>query len=270
MLLLFPLVLGCAQDPDAVSPTPEAPAGGITADDVLQRHLDASNQCALLTAENYTLQWEAVTTDKQSTAKQEKILQQGRQGKAFARLHQEIRPKIRFSGFGLSPDGTWWSAGDAGVQANLPEEVRKPLSVYLDPTPVCAFQARWADRDYVGEEDWEGHRAHHVRGTWADGTSTDMWFDTDTGLMVGAKTAVGENSDKIVMRKYNGYGDIKWPAEVFTTRIQGDLHVFTAQKLEKLDIAVEGFRDIGHPQVAAIIAERNKDLKQALSEKAPE
>lgn len=266
MLLLFPLVLGCAQDSAESPESPTVPAGEITADDVLQRHLDVSRQCDLLTADNYLFQWEAVVTDKQSTAKQEKIIQQGRQGRSFTRLHQEVRPKIRFSGFGLSTDGTWWSAGDAGVQANLPEELRKPLSIYLDPTPACAFQARWMDRAYVGEEDWEGHRTHHVRGTWQDGTSTDMWFDTATGLMVGAETKVGDSSDKIVMRKYAEHGGISWPEEVFTSRLQGELHLFTAQKLEKLEIGAEVFRDVGHEEVAVIIATRNQDLKKALGE----
>ncbi len=240
---------------------PLAPKGEITADAVLQRHLDESNQCALMVADNYYLEWESVTTDKKSASKLEKIVQLGRQGRTFARLHQQLRPKVRFTGFGLDPAGSWWSAGDLGVRVGLPEEVVKPLSVHQDPTPICAFQARWPERVYVGEEDWNGQRTHHVRGVWADGVVTELWFDTGTGLLAGTRTEAGTTTNTLVFKKYGDRAGMKWPEEVFSTRIDGDLHLYVAQKLKELRVNDPAFRDIGFDEVAVMVTQQVKALE---------
>lgn len=253
---------GCSEPVSTAPDEVLVPAGEITADGVLQRHLDVSNQCAILVADTYTFEWDTVVTDKKTTAKAEKVMQQGRQGTSFTRLHQQTRPTIRFTGFGLATDGKWWSAGDQGVKADLPVEVAKTLMVHLDPTPVCSFQARWSERTYVGEEDHKGARAHHVRGTWADGTSTDMWFDTTSGLLVGSKTEIEGLSNELVMKDYVEYDGVKWPEQVISSRVEAGLHIFVAEKLRRLTLDKPDFRDVGPAQIAALLATDAKERSE--------
>ncbi|MCA9568481.1 MAG: hypothetical protein KC656_11590, partial [Myxococcales bacterium] len=64
------------------------------------------------------------------------------------------------------------------------------------------------------------------------------------------------------MTKYILFNGIQWPSEVFSTRVDGDLHLLVAEKLQKLEVAPAGFRDIGHQEVAALLADRAKQARQ--------
>jgi hypothetical protein len=261
LLPLSSLLVGCAGEPE--TPPAEAPTLEITADQVLQRHIDVTKQCDLMVADSYLLEWEAVVTDKATTAKQERVLQQGRQGVSFMRAHQQTRPQQRFTAFGLSKDKTWWSAGDLGVRKDLPMDVAKTLMVHMDPTPVCSFQARWKDRQYLGEEDFGSERVHRVRGTWADDSTIELLFDVESGRLVQSETTMGALVNTLSYKKYEEHDGIQWPGEVISSRVEGPLHLFVAEKLLRLELNGESFKDIGHNEIAAVLAEQAKTRKAA-------
>lgn len=265
LVMFFALLFACGSTPSEV---PDAPVFTITADQVLQRHVEVSKQCDLLVADNYALEWEAVITDKATSAQQERILQQGRQGTSFTRVHQRTRPEVRFTAFGLAADKTWWSAGDLGVRKDLPESIAKTLMVHLDPTPICSYQARWKERTYVAEESFgTSERVHHIQGTWSDDSVIDLYFGVEDGLLRKTETRLGELTNTLEYTKYDDYDGIKWPGETISSRVEGPLHVFIAEKLLRLQVNNKDFRDIGYNEIAILLAQQAKKREVTAADK---
>jgi hypothetical protein len=209
-----------------------------------------------------------VVTDKQTSAKAERVVQQGRQGMSFTRMHQVVKPVQRFSAFGLSTDKSWWSAGDLGVKKDLPESIAKGLMVHLDPTPICSYQARWKERTYKGEVEFQGQRAHQVIATWADDTTIELWFSVSTGLLMGTRTQIGDQlSNTMSMTKYETHAGIQWPGEVISERVEASLKLAVAEKLRRLEVGNPTFRDVGPNEVAALLQAQSEAREKAAPEK---
>lgn len=255
------LLLACGGPPEA---PPEAAAP--TADEILSRHLAVTRQCDLLERDSFVFQWKASTRDGHSRDKVEQIRLQGRAGRSFTRIHQHRQPNVRFIAFGQTPEGQVWSAGDAGLQTELPPDVVASLKGQLDPTPLCNFGARWPVRTLVGPEMFQEFPAWKLELVWSDGTPTEMWFHRESGLLMGSRSRVADALSTTTLTDYAPIpcpacsGDVLWPRKETALREQGPLKITTEQVLEAFAIDAENFADIGPEQVAqAIVDARDGD-----------
>jgi hypothetical protein len=239
-----------AQQKPAADPTDDWP----TADQILLAHNRATNQCKLLEAENYKLQWAATTKDGHTNPTVEQIVHQGKPGYSFTRIHQRREPNVRFAAFGRTNDGKFWSASDGGVQPDLPEEVGASLAVGMNPTPACEYEKRWPRRELVGPEDREGTPTWHVELGWVDGTTSHMWFHRDRHVLVAAESSAGDTKTTTEMRDYFDFHGVIWPKAEVATRQEGPIAIQTVQQLENLAVDQDPFVDIGPKQVSAILA----------------
>lgn len=225
-----------------------------TADQILLAHNRATNQCDLLAHDNYKLQWSAVTEDGHTTPRVEQIVHQGQPGYSFTRIHQHREPNVRFIAFGRTKKGKFWSAGDAGVQTDLPEEIAASLAVGMNPTPACDYEKRWPERELVGPEDRDGTPTWHVQLGWVDGTTSDMWFHRDKHFLVAAESAAGTTKTVTEMRDYHDYHGVIWPKAEIATRQEGPIEIQTTQQLENLAIDQDPFAEIGPKQISVILS----------------
>ncbi len=230
-----------------------------TADQILLAHNRATKQCDLLSHDNYALQWQAVTEDGHTKPRVEQIVHQGQPGYSFTRIHQQREPNVRFIAFGRTRDGKFWSAGDAGVQTDLPEEVSAGLAVGMNPTPACDFEKRWPSRELVGPEDRDGTPTWHVELGWVDGTTSDMWFHRDKHFLVAAESAAGTTKTTTEMRDYHDYHGVIWPKAEIATRQEGPIKIQTTQQLENLAIDQDPFGEIGPKQISNLLAKIAKE-----------
>jgi len=225
-----------------------------TADQVLLAHTRATHQCELLEKESYKFTWSTVTEDGHREPRVEEVLHQGKPGFSYTRIHQQREPSVRFVAFGRTPQGKFWSAGDKGVQPDLPEEMVAPLLAGMDPTPVCNFEDRWPNRVLVGPEDRDGTPTWRVKVSWQDGTGTDLWFHREHDFLVASEASVGEVKTTTELSNYREFFGILWPGTEVAVRQEGPIKITTTQTLGTLAYDLADFKEIGPAQVSAILA----------------
>lgn len=222
------------------APAPVAAAaepGQPSADQVLQRFLDASNQCQVLTAETYRFVWQSIVTDKETLAMQEKVMHQGRQGLSFTKIHEQTRPSWGLSAIGRTPEGDYWSGTNQGIQTKiLDESLQRQMMQNLDPTPACNFEKRWAERVNLGSETYQDKDSWHLQLTWADGTASEAWFDKDEGLLRGMVTRRGTYELHQDMGEYAEINGVFWPREEKGREKRDGNMLLMARKLVSLDV----------------------------------
>ena len=232
----------------ATAPTAVSPA-----DAVLDRHNQVTKQCALLDRLTWRFEWEATTKDGHAAPSTSRIQYQGRNGLTFTRAQQQTAPAMRFVAFGRTPQGKYWSAGDGGVQADLPEAVSTPMAAAIDPTPLCAYLKRWPIRTLQGDETYQGQEASRVELQWADGSTTSMWFSKAEGMLIGSRSQVGDTITETTLHDYAEHAGVLWPGREVAKTKAGPLEVETEQVLSKLELDPKDYRPIGPEQVARIL-----------------
>lgn len=262
------LFLGCsapadpAPAPEPVAPAPVAPAdtNQPTADEVLERFITGSNQCKLLTAENYLLKWESATTDGQSLAYLEQVMQRGRQGQSFTRVHERTQPDWGFSAIGRTSEGTYWSATNGGVVHSITEpSVTATMMANLDPTPACAYEVRWKDRVNLGSDTYEGIDCWHLMLTWADNTATEAWFAKNDGMLIGMLTATEGFEQRRGMRDYAEHNGVFWPTNEKSRTVRGEETLTIASRLTALEVGQPQFTDLGPKHIEALLQKKVAD-----------
>lgn len=242
------------------APVPAATDGEVPgADAVLQRFLDASKQCDVLTADSYRMVWQAITTDNKMIAMQEKVMQQGRQGVSFTRLHERTRPDWGLSVIGRTPEGDYWSGTNQGiVHKILDPTLQAQMMQSLDPTPACNFEKRWPTRVNQGSEDYEGTPAWKLLLTWADGTATQAWFSKDDGLLLGMLTQREGYELRHGMSDYAEVGGVFWPKEEKSREQRGENVLISVRRLHQLSLG-QPIPTIGPDEVEAMLAQKVAD-----------
>ena len=231
-------------------------------DALLQAHLDKTRQCQIFTADTYAFEWDVITTDGKHLAFQERVRQQGRQGQTFTRIHQRNAPTWGFSAYGRTAEGKVWSAANGSVTYEITDPaIASSLIQNLDPTPLCAYQARFRDRNLIGEEEFEGQLAHKLLLRWQDGTETTAWIAKDTGLLAGTLTEKPGLQIQTGMKTYTSRGDVMWPAEERVRRTEGDTTFTSIHKLDVLELNPERFNDVGPQAIEALLAKYQADAE---------
>lgn len=234
----------------AVAPVPSAVS---PADAVLDRHNQVTKQCGVLDRLTWKFEWEATTEDGHAAPSKSRIQYQGRNGLTFTRAQQQTEPSMRFVAFGRTAQGKYWSAGDGGIQADLPEAMAAPMASAVDPTPLCAYLKRWPIRTLQGEEPYEGQDASRVELQWADGSTTSMWFSKADGMLIGSRSQVGDTLTETKLHDYAEHAGVLWPGREVATTKAGPLEVKTVQVLTKLELDPKGYVPIGPEQVARLL-----------------
>lgn len=244
-------------EPAAPPPPPPAPVLP-TADEVLSRHVQATRQCELLTRDNFVVQWNVTTNDGHAAPRKEQVVYQGAPGRTFTRIHQYREPNKRFVAFGHTPDGTVWSAGETGIQTDLPAEIQATLKGQLDPTPICNYGARWPVREMIGSDTFEDFPAWHLQLVWADGTDTDMWFHKESGLLMGSRLTVGDAVSTTTLTEYQDVPcaacsegkPFRWPRKEKALRVEGPVTIETTQEVAAFVVDLPDFKEIGPVEIA--------------------
>ena len=262
------LFVGCSspQAPDAVAPTPVPPVAAVldpdqpTADQVLERFITGSHQWTLLTADNYLFKCESATTDGNEIGFLDQVMQQGRQGLSFTRVHERTQPTWGFTAIGLTGAGTYWSATNSGVVHSITDPaVTTSMMANLDPAPACAYAARWNDRVNLGSDTYEGKDSWHLRLTWADDTSTEAWFAKDDGMLIGMLTASEGFEQRRGMRDYAEHDGVFWPTNEKSRTVRGEEVLTVATRLTALDVGRAKFTDLEPKHIEALLAKKVAD-----------
>lgn len=243
------------QDPAAVAPTQADPTAP-PADQVLQRFVDASNQCKVLTAQTYRFVWQSIVTDQKTLAIQEKVMHQGRQGTSFTKLHEQTRPTWGLTAIGRTPDGDYWSGTNQGIQKKIVDEgLQRQMMQNLDPTPICAFEKRWTERVNLGSATYQDKDSWHLQLTWADGTQSEAWFDKDEGMLRGMVTRRDGYELHQDMAEYTNVNGILWPSEEKGREVRDGNMLILARKLVSIQVD-QKIPDIGPEELSKMLAQK--------------
>lgn len=133
-----------------------------------------------------------------------------------------------FSGMGVvkngQSDGYAWSINP--FQGNTKEKADRPAEVF----PFANLDLLAAGAKTLGEEDFNGKPAYKVEFPIPDDDPLVVFFDKETGYIVGNQSAGGDAGGRIVFSDYKKVGDVMIP---HVTRIEGGMTLeITSETIE--------------------------------------